>query len=369
MMGVLARYFGRQYAIAIGVVGGLLLSIVFLLDLAELFRRTATKESASIHIVFSMGLAKLPQTLEVVLPFVVLFAAIFALWRSARRQEIVIARAAGQSIWRIVAPLLLVAVALGLFNLTIFNPIAARLENVYDRLVLKYISEGSTLDLSSGGLWLRQPLEQDGKKGVAVIHATKVQGTTPLTLTGDVMLLFFDHDEVYRGRMDATGGVLGDGEWQFGQATLRMAGVDKPQVMPDYRVPTTLTPARIEDSLAQPDELSFWQLPGFIHALDATGFSSVRHRTHYQALLAQPVLLLAMVLIAVVFMQRQLRNAQGLLLLAGAVGAGTAIFILNNTVLAFGNAGTLPPFLAAWTLPLATCALAFGLLLHLEEGG
>ncbi len=363
-MGILTRYFMKQYLQALAVMAGMLLSLIFFLNLAELFRRTANKANATINIVFSMGFSQMPQTVEVILPFIVLLAGIFTLWRMTRRQEIVIARAAGLSVWHILMPLVGVIILVSVFNLMIFNSLAARLEMTFHRLSQKYISEGSTLDFSSGGLWLRQTYGD----GVAVVHATGVKAGPPLQLSQDVMLLFFDGNEHYTGRLDANTGQLETGKWIFTDSIMRREG-QADQAMALYELPTTLTPSKIEDSLARPDELSFWQLPGFINALNRTGFSSVRHRTHYQELLAMPLLLLAMLLVAVVFMQRQMRQSQGLMLLGAGVGSGTALFVLNNTMLAFGTSGSLPTILAAWIVPLAACAVALAMLLHLEEGG
>ncbi|MGE3770724.1 MAG: LptF/LptG family permease, partial [Bdellovibrionales bacterium] len=124
---------------------------------------------------------------------------------------------------------------------------------------------------------------------------------------------------------------------------------------------------RIEDSLASPESLSFWELPRYIKALDLTGFNSTRYRQHHYELMAQPLLFVAMVLVAAVFMQRQTRQGRALLAMTSGVGAGLFIFILNNTMLALGVSQSMPASLAAWVVPLVTTLFATSALLHLED--
>ena len=71
-------------------------------------------------------------------------------------------------------------------------------------------------------------------------------------------------------------------------------------------LPTDLTVGRVQESFASPDTLSFWALPGFIALLDRSGFSSIRHRLHFQALLALPLLAATMALVC-----RRLLHAPG----------------------------------------------------------
>ena len=63
-------------------------------------------------------------------------------------------------------------------------------------------------------------------------------------------------------------------------------------------LPTSLTARRILDSFSSPHAISFWKLPGFITVLEQAGFSSQRHRVYWHRLLAIPLLLTGMVVLA-----------------------------------------------------------------------
>ncbi|MGE3769883.1 MAG: LptF/LptG family permease, partial [Bdellovibrionales bacterium] len=241
----LLRYFGRHYLLMLIVMGIGFLTLVYFLEIAELFRRAADKDIVTAPMVLMMGLTKLPETGQKLLPFIVLFAAMAALWRLTRRNELVMARAAGLSIWQFTAPLVVVALAFGIINTVLLSPISAALLSNYKRMETRYLQGSSTLELSGSGLWLRQPYEANGEKGMMVIHAPRVAPGAQLMLN-DVLVLFFDKDENYRERWDADSAILQQGRWMFhgvqklvqGAAPVREAAVE---------TPTTLTVRRIED--------------------------------------------------------------------------------------------------------------------------
>jgi lipopolysaccharide export system permease protein len=142
--------------------------------------------------------------------------------------------------------------------------------------------------------------------------------------------------------------------------------------MPDpvqrLELPTDLTPGRIQDSFASPDTLSFWALPDFIDVLEQAGFSAVRHRLHFQSLLALPLLAAAMALLAAGFSMRSSRRGGVAQMIGGGVAAGFALFVIDKITGEFGEAGTLPVIFAAWAPAGAGFLLATALLLHLEDG-
>lgn len=361
MMQLLLRYFSRQYLVTLIAIGAMLLSLVYFLEIAELFRRASDKANVTGGLILWMGITKLPETGQKLLPFIILFGAIATLWRLTRRQELVIARTAGLSVWQFTRPLLLVAFVIGVLNTFVLSPMSATLLSSYKRLETKYLQNTNTLELSGSGLWLRQPHES----GTMVIHAPTVAAEPSLTAK-NVLVLFFGPDETYHGRWDAESAELLPGQWRFYNVHMLLPG-EAETIQPVVNLPTKLTIRKIEDSLAQPESLSFWELPSYIRALEATGFSPTRHRQHYFELLAQPLYLVAMVLVAIVFMQRQTRSGNTLATLIAAIGTGVFLFVLNNTVLALGTTESLPAALAAWVVPVAACAFAISALLHLED--
>jgi len=358
---VLYRYLGRQYLLWFMVFLSALSGIIFLFEVAELARRAGGRSDVGFLIVLRMGVYKLPETIERILPFVVLFAGLFTFWRLTRNQELVIARSVGVSAWQFLMPALLVTLAFSLINITIINPIGAEMNARYRTMEMHYLERVPTLELTGAGLWLRQ---HDGQKRY-LLHADHVD-MDPLTLT-PLMALIYDDNDNYVGRVDAPQAVLQNGLWDVRDAWLNM---DKkpPEHVDDWQLPTTLTLGKIQESMAAPNTISFWELPRFIRALKVIGLPQTRHQLAFQNLLSQPFLLCSMVLFAAAFALRMNRRGGVTGMIISGVLLGSFIYTLNNVVGALGTNQTLPVVLAAWAIPLVALALGNAALVHLEDG-
>jgi len=154
----LNRYFGRQYLLWFVIFISGLSGIIFLFEVAELLRRAADHPDTTFLLILKMAAYKLPETIEKILPFVVLFSGMFTFWRLTRSQELIIARAIGLSVWQFLTPALLVTLAFGLINLTLVNPLGAAMNGSYRELEMRYLQRVPTLELTGAGLWLLSPM-------------------------------------------------------------------------------------------------------------------------------------------------------------------------------------------------------------------
>ncbi len=358
---VLQRYFGRQYLFWFLVFLLSLSGIVFLFEIAELMRRASGRENVGFDLIFKMGIYKLPETIERILAFVVLFSGLFTFWKLTRSQELIVARSAGISAWQFMRPALLVTVGFSVLNVALINPIGAMMNARYRMLEMHHLARVPMFELTGAGLWLRQ---QDGEKNY-LMHADHVE-MEPLTLL-PLMALMYDNNGNYLGRVDAPKAVLKDGAWHAPEALINIDQNDPVQVSA-WQLPTTLTLGKIQESMAPPDTISFWELPRFIRALKAIGLPQTRHELAFQNMLSQPVLLCSMVLFAASFALRMNRRKGVLALIVAGLFLGSFVYTLNNVVNALGLNQTLPVVLAAWAIPMVALALSNAALLHLEEG-
>ncbi|MCB9947895.1 MAG: LPS export ABC transporter permease LptG [Rhodospirillaceae bacterium] len=363
-MGPLAtfsRYVGRQFLLWFLVMMLVLSGIIMLFEFVELLRRGGSG-GISVAVAIQMTLLKLPDTVSLLFHLAVLFSAMFTFWRLTRSQELIVARAAGVSAWQFLLPVVLLAAVIGVAKIALFNPIAAAMFARYEVLEDRNIRGiSAVLDISRGGLWLRQRDED----GISVIHAER---TAPEEiLLSNVIVFLYDRDEHYRGRIDAREAQLEDGYWDIHDAWVSIDR-NRPEFVARHRLPSDLTVERIQDSFASPKTLSFWDLPDFIETLEITGFSSLRHRLHYDSLLAQPLLLAAMVLFAASFSLRHSRHGGTVVMVVTGVLTGFAMFVLNDLVMALGLAESIPALMAAWTPAGVATLLGTATLLHLEDG-
>jgi len=129
-----------------------------------------------------------------------------------------------------------------------------------------------------------------------------------------------------------------------------------------------LTLNKILDSFASPQTLSFWELPDFIDTLESAGFSGQRHKLYWHSLLASPLLLAAMILIAAIFTLRTTGRSGAAASIAGAAISGFVLYFLSDLVYALGQSASIPTLLAAWTPAGVSTMLGVAVLFHIEDG-
>jgi lipopolysaccharide export system permease protein len=368
----LTVYVSRRFAAMTVAMLAALAALVALFDLIELLRRAATRQDATFGLVAQIAALRLPFVAMQILPFAILLGGITAFWRLTRSSELVVARAAGVSAWGFLTGPVFVAVLLGVLATTIISPLSSAMFARAERLDAQYLRNTSGITALAGGrLWLRQSDPGLEPQGVAILSGRPV----PITdlkrgeafRLDEVTLWRLSAEDQPLARVEAPSAVLERGHWVINDAVT--FGTDRmPSPVRQLDLPTELTPARIQDSFASPDTLSFWALPDFIQVLEGAGFSAVRHRLQFQSLLALPLLAAAMALLSAGFSMRSSRRGGVGQMIGGGVAAGFALFVIDRVTAEFGEAGTLPVIFAAWAPAGAGFLLATALLLHLEDG-
>jgi len=359
----LSRYIAVRFLAWCAGVFGAMEVIVFLLDYVELIRRAASRPGATLISLLEMAALKQPYMAQQIMPFAILFGTMLLFWRMTRSNELVIARSAGVSAWQFLTPAIGASFLVGVFAVTIFNPIASVTQARYEALESHVLQTSSNnMTVSHTGFWLRQ---SDETGAAAVIHADNMR--MPQMLLSGVTVLTFAKDTELTGRIDAKSASLGDGSWHIRDGT-RWTPSQQPAPFGHLDLPTNLTPNKIQEGFAAPETMSFWQLPGFISLLEGSGFSAQRHRLYFDALLAKPILFTALVVVAAVFSLRmQRRGGVGLMIGAG-IGCAFALYFLSDVVLALGLAAAIPVALAAWTPAGVSWLIGASLVFHLEDG-
>ncbi len=359
----LSRYIGRQFLVWFGVFFAGLASIIFVADVLELLRRSASKPDVTLGMVLEMAVFKLPHTAEALMAFAILFSGIMAFWRLTRSNELVVARAVGVSVWQFMLPAVLAAVLIGVVKVTVFNPIAAAMLARYEVLEAKALhGQVTQLTIAPSGLWLRQAAPEGGE---AIMHANRVIGS--VAQLQRVIVLIYNPDHSFRARLDAAAAHLEPGQWRLDDTYSAAAG-QPAEPIGTYTLATDFTVDKIQESFARPETMSFWALPGFIDLLQRAGFSAIRHRLYLQSLLAGPLLLSAMILIAATFSLRPARRGGVGTMIGLGVGAGFLLYFVSDLVFALGLSARIPVVLAAWAPALISSLLGLSMLLHMEDG-
>ena len=360
--GTLSLYLVRHYVLNFVFLLTVLLGIIYLFDTVELLRRAGKIGDIPLSLTLTMGLCKLPEVGQMVFPFAILFSAMLSFWQLTRRHELVIVRSAGLSAWQFVTPLLIVALTIGVIKVTLINPLGAILVGKYESMETEYLErKGNLITLSEQGLWLRQT--NDG--GSAILHANTIE--MPAWALKNVMVFFFTPQNDFIRRIDAKSAVLGQGQWTFDNAV-----VNAPKEVTEHAdilsMATDLTIGDLESSFSAPETISFWKLPAYIKVMEETGFDSTSLRIHFQNLLAQPLLFMAMVLLAASVSLRPPRLRGTSILIVSGVIIGFVVFFTSSFMQALGASQQIPITIAAWFPALISFILGIGALMVLEDG-
>jgi lipopolysaccharide export system permease protein len=358
----LSRYFAGRFFVAVAAVFVGIFVLVGLIDYIDLVRKAGDVTTAPAYKLALISLYRVPQIMERLLPFSVLTGAMACYFGLSRRMELVVARGAGLSVWQIIAPAILVALALGVFGTVVYNPVSASLREASKRIEAQVFGQTETvLEGNESGYWVRQR----GTEGESILNArqSREQGLKLASITA----FTFNAAGEFKERIEAQEAELTAGAWRLTQARVYAPNAP-PASLDSYMLPTRLTREQVAESFAAPDTVGFWHLPTYIRFAEDSGLAAAGYRLQYQLLIARPFLLGAMILLAASVSLRAFRFGGVPQRILIGVTAGFALYVLSKVTEDLSKADLLHPLLAAW-LPIAAGGLSGLLVLLHEEDG
>ncbi|MEM6303118.1 MAG: LPS export ABC transporter permease LptG [Pseudomonadota bacterium] len=364
---ILHFYFARRFAMSFFMITGVLFALVMLVDMVDQARRFSG-QGVGFADLLRLALLNTPQTINLILPLIMILATIALFISLARSSELVVTRAAGRSALRVLMAPVVVALLIGALAVGMLNPIVAATSKRYLQLSESFRAGGAAaLSISDEGLWLRQ----GGAEGQSVIRAWR--SNADASVLYDVTILSYDAELGPVRRIEAASAALRGGNWSLRDAKVWPLSVGtnaegNAEFHETYSLPSSLTLDRIRESIGKPTAVSIYDLPEFIRQLEQSGFSPRKHQVWLQAEFARPFFLVAMVLVAAAFTMRHVRFGGTSTAVLTAILLGFGLYFLRSFAQILGENGQIPVALAAWATPAAAILLAMGFLLHVEDG-
>lgn len=358
----LELYLARRFLV--GIVGTFALCsvLIFMIDFVELLRQSGKYGAVPVWRLGWITFLRLPAYTELLLPFAVLVGSISAFLLLARKSELAVMRSSGMSVWQFVRPGILVAFALGVFSVVVYNPLAAYAREVAERMSAEAFGrEDNKLRLRNSGSWLRQ----DGLDGESVLNASLVSQRGS-RLTG-VAAFVYDRNGRFLERIDAKEARLKEGFWELSDATVSRVG-QEPETYSSYLLSSYLTPERVADALGSVIAVSIWDLPGLIEVTEKAKLSAAPFRVQFALLQARPIMCVAMVLLAATVSLRSFRGGGVQTMVVTGMVGGFGFFLLAEVSRQLGVAGIAPPWAAVWIPVLLAILSTTTVLLHQEDG-
>lgn len=356
--GTLGRYFARRFVKTIAAVFGGVFLLIYAIDVVETLRRSGDTPGAVAPLMAWLSLLHTPIVAEQALPFAVLFGAMIAFLNLSRKLELVVARSAGVSVWQFIAPPVFVAAAIGICVASLYNPMSTAMKRQADRIEAKLFGAAAS---PTAGVWIRQK----SVDGESVLHADGRDDAAGTLL--HVQVFSFGPDGAFIERVDAETATLEDGYWRLADAQVVTPGFDTLSTGV-YLLATTLNRSDISQAFVEPETVSFWALPELAEQMRRAGLDPAGYDVRYQELLALPLMLAAMVLVAACFSLRFFRMGGVQKMVSGGVAAGFVLYVATKLVNDLGAAGFFSATVAGWSPAVVGCLFGVYVLLHQEDG-
>ena len=182
-----------------------------------------------------------------------------------------------------------------------------------------------------------------------------------------VQVFSFGPDGAFVERVDAETATLEVGYWRLTDAKVVTPGFDTLSTGV-YLLATTLTRSDIAQAFVAPETVSFWALPQLAELTRRAGLDPTAYNLRYQELLALPLMLAAMVVVAACFSLRFFRMGGVQKMVSGGVAAGFVLYVATKLVNDLGAAGFFSVTVAGWSPAVVGCLFGVYVLLHQEDG-
>lgn len=363
---ILTKYTVKKFITIFLITLFVLTVVVALFDLIELLRRVSKGETAGFFDALMMTALKAPQMMHIILPFVVLLAGLVFCLLFNRSSELIVMRAVGLSVWNILIPLVVVVLMIGLLDTMVFSPVTAWTARRYERMEEKLgMTHSNPLTWSEDGFWLREQTAN----GVQILRASQIIQEKKKVYLKNVSVFELDNNGVFVRQTEGDEAALNKGILSVKNAFVLDPVGENSKTQEVQEFDTELSLDRILEKFDDPQTMSFWRFPRFIKFLEESGFSTAQHAMYFHELIAFPMFLLSMLLIAVaVTVSSGNRQGKTFMKILLAIGCGFALYFISRITNVLGLSGSLPYFLAAWGPSLICIPLCLSALLHLEDG-
>jgi lipopolysaccharide export system permease protein len=335
---ILSRYLMRAF---LGRFVGLLLGLVLFLQTLDLLATAndvlagggAPLDSLSRYVMLRM-----PSLVETVAPLAALLGALTALVTLAKNSEVLAMRAAGRSVLSLVGGLVAVGAALSIMLFVFSETVVVRTNGLLeDWRDAGFRPNGQVADGENS--WL-----MEDNTIIRVGHV--MRGGTELV---NLRLLTRGADEDITDIIDIDRAMWDGQAWQINGARRIGGSAAATDTPPQWK--TLLRPEHFMRFANHPNELSLNALQEYVGNVAIGSRPQYFYDTWLHQKIAGPIVLALMPLLAAIAAFAHHRQGSAVITLVWGITLGFLFVVVDNMILAMGQFGSLPPFLAAW-LPL-----------------
>src|SRR6267378_4279444 len=339
---ILDRYLMREFLTFLGIGLAVAAALYVIVDLGETLNRFLRVKPPLMYI-FEHFVYRLPVALHEGLPVIMLVATIFLFLSLSRFHELTAMKAAGISLYRVSAPILLMGLSVAAGSILFKELFLPRLNELGEEVDRVKIRGQLPRHLQSRQrLWLRSSDSRFYRIELLSPQTSDLYGVTILEIDRAFRLLT---------RLDARHAHWTEAGWELRDGDLREVEAGGTV----QTVPFTLTALELAEDIEEFtrihknfEAMSYWELRDYVARLEAAGFQVKKYLVALYSKLSFPLVNLVMVLVAIPFALQAPRGGR-LFGVGLAIAIMAGYLVVHFVALAFARADLLPPFVAAWT--------------------
>ncbi len=340
----------RTVFAAVALIG--LIQVIELLDVTtELLQR-----GQGVAGIARYSLLRLPGMFQQIAPLSVLIGAIFTFTQLARNSEMVVIRATGANIYRVLRMMVPVALAVAALDFVVAAEVAPHTQDALRRWMAATAPPAE----------VKAPKPHWFRLGRTLVLVTNISADG--TRMEGVRIYLRDQNAALTQEISAPLAVAEAGGWRLHDAAVSQITGDRASLAPpvdrDWKTP--LKPADVVRLFRAGDEIS---AGAALNALSSAGPQSRSpgfYETRLHRTFAEPLAALVMLLLSAPAALASLRSDQGMRLMLFGLASGLLFLVVDGLLTALGETSALPPLLAAWSAPVAFAALAMTVLFYVE---
>ncbi len=350
-MKILSNYIIAAYLKILLLCIGAGVSIYLVIDFLEKIGKFTNSHAAFKHIALYF-VYEIPEIGAQVTPLAVLMATLLTLGGLSRTSEITAMRSCGISLKRITLPILAIAfcISMGtLFANEVLTPACYARTQYIEHVLIEKKSPTAFFRLQN--IWYREES--------SILQARLFDPNT-WTLKG-VTLWQMGTDMLPTRRIEANQALFGYTCWLLKDVVVRNfsgGNVVKTEKFPELSVPLGLKIADLKILEKGTDNMGILALMKYCDKLQKGGYDPTRYVAQMHSRISLPFASLIMAFLGIPFALRGGRSSGIALGIAISLAIGFSYFIINSFILSFGQAGALPPIIAAWAANAIFAAFA-----------
>jgi lipopolysaccharide export system permease protein len=299
---------------------------------------------------------RLPGQFQQVASLSVLVGSIFTFTQLSRTSEMVVIRATGANIYRVLRMMLPVAIGVALLDFVISAEVAPRTQDALSHWMAATAPPSKAK--TSKPHWFRLGHELV-MIGSASDDARQLQ---------NLRIYRRDDQGSLVEEVSAPSATAKPGGWRLSAATTMTVGADHSTTTrpSDQDWSTPLTAGELRQLLRSGQIISFSSAVGAVTGAKPSDRSPGFYATRLHRAFAEPLGVVVMLLLAAPAALASLRSDQGMRLFLFGLSSGLLFLVTDGLLTALGETSGLPAVLASWSAPVAFTALAVTVLLYVE---